>query len=216
LRRGTGKSRTDYLNTIKFPDEKTGFGPRVRSGDFAEILVTDFLEYVLKYEVLSRTTRYSNKFRNESTKGSDVIGFRFASKINPSPRDELAIFETKAKFTGSVKDAENRLQIAIQDSHKDESRIGESLNAIKQRFYENKMLNECLKVERFQNKADNPYKTTNGAVALVSNSNYSDLIATNANSSTHPQKRNLKLIIIKGNDMMKLVHELYRRAADEA
>jgi hypothetical protein len=210
-------SRKDFLNTIKFPDSKIKPGPSTRAGDFGEILVADFLEFIENYEVLSRVTRYSNKInRNSSPQGCDVIGFHFEKKGSQSPSDELAIYEAKAKFTGKVKDAENQLQKAIKDSGKDKLRIGESLSAMKQRFLENKMENEAEKVKRFQNEADNPYKTTNGAVALVCNSNYSDSIAIKANTNKHPRKNSLRLIIIKGKDMMALVHELYRRAADEA
>jgi len=217
LRSGTGYSRREYLDKIKFPDISQAPGPSTRAGDFGEILVTDFLEFIGDYEVLSRNTRYNYKTnRNESTKGSDVIGFHFINYPIDNPQDELAVFEAKAKFTGSTNDAEQRLQEAIKDSAKDRFRISESLNAMKQRFIERKMDNEKLKVERFQNEADHPYKTINGAVALVCNNNYSTAIATKASSNNHPNKVNLRLIIIKGNDMMNLVHELYRRAANEA
>jgi len=217
LRNGTGLSRKDFLNTKKFPDIAKGLGPMTRAGDFGEILVADFLEFIENYEVLSRITRYSNKInRNSSPQGCDVIGFHFEKKDSQSQSDELTIYEAKAKFTGKAKEAENKLQEAIKDSGKDKLRISESLSAMKQRFLENKMENEAEKVKRFQNEADNPYKTTNGAVALVCDNNYSNSIATNADTSKHPRKNNLRLIIIKGKDMMALVHELYRRAADEA
>jgi hypothetical protein len=35
-------------------------------------------------------------------------------------------------------------------------------------------------------------------------------------TSIHDNKDRLSLIVIKGENMMPLVHELYRRAADEA
>jgi hypothetical protein len=177
----------------------------------------DFLEFIDNYEILSRNTRYNNKTnRNESTKGSDIIGFRFVNNQNPNPQDELSIFEAKAKFTGNSNSAKGRLQDAINDSAKDKFRIAESLNAMKQRFIDKCMDNEKSKVERFQNEVDLPYKTINGAVALVCNNNYSSDIATTANSNNHPNHVNLRLIIIKGNAIMDLVHELYRRAAGEA
>jgi hypothetical protein len=219
LRNGTGLSRKEYLENIKFPDKNADPGPSVRAGDFGEILVADFLEFIEKYEVPSRRTRYSNKTnRNESTKGSDVIAFKFFNSLNPNPTDELAIFEAKAKFTGrsASQDTKKRLQDAINDSAKDRLRIAESLNAMKQRFLDKNNKANIEKIERFQNEADTPYKTINGSVALVCDSNYSTDIATTADASNHPNKLNLRLIIIKGADMMKLVHELYKRAADEA
>ncbi|MDX9784809.1 MAG: virulence associated protein, partial [Spirochaetia bacterium] len=35
-------------------------------------------------------------------------------------------------------------------------------------------------------------------------------------ASSHPHSGDLALVVIKGDQMMALVHELYRRAADEA
>jgi len=216
FRDGTGMSRRDFLNAIKFPS-KTSFGPAARSGDFAEILVADFLEFIGKYEMLCRYTRYDNKTNpNSSTQGSDVIGFRFVNKQKWTPKDELIVYEIKAKLTGSKKEAKSRLKDAIVDSEKDKYRIGTSLAAMKQRLFEKRMREEGLKVSRFQNEADNPYRTLNGAVVLVSNSNYSDSIATDANTSGHSLKNSLRLIIIMGENMMQLVHDLYERAANEA
>ena len=214
---GTGLSRREYLLQIKFPDEFGAPGPSTRAGDFGEILVADFLAFIDNYEIPSRKTRYCNKTnRNESTKGSDIIAFKFANSSNPTPQDELAVFEAKAKFSGNTNSAQKRLQDAIEDSAKDKLRIAESLNAMKQRFIDSGDIATEMKVKRFQSEADNPYKITNGAVALVCNSNYSSAIATDADARTHPNSGNLRLIVIKGADMMALVHALYRRAADEA
>jgi hypothetical protein len=76
LRAGTPLSRADYLVNLKFPDARKSPGPSIRSGDFAEILVADYVEYVLKFWV--PRCRYDRKtIRNESTKGSDIMGFKF-------------------------------------------------------------------------------------------------------------------------------------------
>jgi hypothetical protein len=48
LAEDTGKTKAEYLRDLKFPS-KTGFGPGTRSGDFAEILVADFIEYIEGY-----------------------------------------------------------------------------------------------------------------------------------------------------------------------
>lgn len=71
FRNGTPYDRTQYLQKLIFPDQSIAPGPSIRSGDFAEILILDFLEYVLGYLVIR--IRYSGKaVRNESTKGVDV------------------------------------------------------------------------------------------------------------------------------------------------
>lgn len=212
LRSGTGLSRTDYLNNLKFPDKSASPGPSIRAGDFAEILAADYLEYILKHWV--PRTRYSHKtIRNESEKGVDTIGFLFAEDDNFTPNDKLTIIESKAKYTGKH---ENKLQNAIDHSGKDVVRKGESLNAIKQKFIDKENWNSVNRVERFQDEVGNPYIQQFGAIAHLDTSNFLDDVVTNANASGHPHNSQLFLIVIKGNEMMALVHELYRRAADEA
>lgn len=94
-RRGYKCSREEYLNTIKFPDQKNAPGPSIRAGDFGEVLVADFLEYLLGYWV-PRTCYGDKTIRNESTKGSDIIGFHIVKDGKASSKDRLAIFEAKA------------------------------------------------------------------------------------------------------------------------
>lgn len=213
LRRGYNYSRAKYLNNIKFPDTKDAPGPSIRAGDFGEVLVADFLEYLLGYWV--PRTRYADKtIRNESAKGSDIIGFYIVNKEDASPNDILAIFEAKTQF--SVKTRKSRLQDAVDGSAKDIVRKAESLNAIKQRLYYHKELEDANKIERFQNKEDHQYQEVYGAVALFENSLFDSKQTSSTNSSAHPHSDSLTLVVIKGNQMMALVHELYRRAADEA
>lgn len=211
LRCGTGLSRAEYLNQRKFPDESASPGPSIRAGDFAEILAADYLEYVLKHWV--PRTRYSHKIvRNESMKGADTIGFLFSDDGDIS-KDTLTIIESKAKYTGNH---DNRLQTAIEHSGKDIIRKAETLNAIKQRFLDKDDIDNSNRIERFQNEADNPYIQKFGAIAHLDTNNFTDDVITASDSSNHPNSTQLFMIVIKGKDMMKLVHELYRRAADEA
>ncbi len=217
LRKGYNWSRKKYLNNIKFPDRKAAPGPSIRAGDFGEVLVADFLEYLQNYWV--PRTRYSNKTtRNESTKGSDIIGFHIFRDGEASSKDKLAIFEAKAQFSG--KKAKARLQDAVDGSGKDIARKAESLNAIKQQLRSRNELNDAEKIERFQNEVDNPYETVYGAVALFDNTPFNNGLnsglMSSTNSSSHPYSSDLVLIVIKGKQMMRLVHDLYKRAADEA
>ncbi|MBU1043882.1 MAG: DUF1837 domain-containing protein [Candidatus Omnitrophica bacterium] len=213
FRKGYGFTRSEYLNKIKFPDQSVAPGPSIRSGDFGEILMADYLEYSLNYWV--PRTRYGNKtIRNESTKGSDILGFKFVNVNNESSEDTLAIFESKSQFSGSPT---SRLQDAVNDSgSKDQLRKAESLNAIKQRLHDANLNQDAERIERFQNPIDNPYKEISGAVALFSTHLFDMNLTTNTVTNGHPNKNQLVLIVIKGNNMMDLVHDLYRRAANEA
>lgn len=212
LRRGTGYSRSEYLINVKFPDVSSAPGPSIRSGDFGEILVADYLEYVLNHWV--PRIRYCDKAsRNESTKGCDIIGFKIFNKKKITSRDLLTIYEAKAKFTGAPK---NRLQEAVDDSGKDPRRKAESLNFIKQKLNQKGQSEQASQVERFQNPEDNPYQENFGAVALFSTSCYDEKCLSKTNTKDHPNNGVLNLMVIHGKDMMPLVHKLYERAADEA
>jgi hypothetical protein len=212
LRDGTGLSRTEYLLSMKFPDQSADFGPATRAGDFGEILISDYLEYLLNYWV--PRTRYDRKnIRNESTKGSDVLAFKFVNE-NESVNDILAIFEVKTQLSKNTN--KNRLQDAINDSIKDNIRKAESLNAVKQRLIDIGNLEDAKKISRFQNPVDKPYKDISGAAVLFSNDVYVEDLIVSANAQIHPNKNNLSLVIIRGEDFMKLVHHLYLRAANEA
>ena len=160
-------------------------------------------------------TRYNDKtIRNESTKGCDIIGFKILKEGVFSNSDTLAIFEGKAQLTGDK--ADSRLQDAVQDSMKDITRKPESLNAIKQRYLDKKQNDFIWRVERFQNPEDRPYKELSGACCIPSSNCYNPELIAETDASSHPNKDNLFLMVIYGNDMMTLVHELYKRAADEA
>lgn len=210
---GTGLSNKDYLLTIKFPDSKAAPGPSIRAGDFAEILVADFVEYFLGYWC-PRELRYDQKFsRDESAKGCDVLGFKFESNKLGHPNDELFIFESKAAFSGKPR---NRLQDAVDDSIKDRFRESLSLNAIKQRFIERGDMPKATVIARFQNIVDRPFIRKNGAAAVVDVTTYDPILLGQTDINAHYNAAELHLLVIRGPDMMKLVHGLYERAANEA
>jgi len=212
LRKGYGLSRADYLTNIKFPDIKNAPGPSIRSGDFGEILVADYLEYSLNFWV--PRVRFCDKAsRNDSTKGCDIIGLKIFNKKKITSKDMLTIYEAKAKFTGSP---ENRLQEAVDDSCKDPRRKAESLNFIKQKLTQKGKTEQASQIERFQNPVDNPYEESFGAAALFSASCFDEKILSGTNTTGHPNGTRLNLIVIHGKDIMNLVHSLYKRAADEA
>jgi hypothetical protein len=211
LREGTGHSKKDYLNKLKFPTDD-GLGPSIRAGDFGEILVADYVEYVLNYWV--PRTRYGNKtIRNESSKGTDLIGFKVIDD-SESPNDILAMFEAKTQFSG--KKALDRLQNAVDGSAKDELRKAESLNAIKQRLFDRGKTKEAKTVARFQNPVDKPYKEQYAAAALFSSNVFDQTTIAKTITKKHPGQKDLILVVIHGDQFMTLVNNLYKRAADEA
>lgn len=151
-RNGTGKSRQEHLRDFVFPSDSEPPGPSTRVGDFCEILVADYIEFVCNCYV--PRIRYRNKFnRNMSPPGSDVLGFKMGKK--PSAKDEAIVFEVKGTSspTGGTK-GYKRLQDAIDDSSKDLLRYAESLNATKMRLHYIGRAEETKIIERFQNMTD--------------------------------------------------------------
>jgi len=211
---GTGLTNGEYLLQMKFPDASDAPGPSIRAGDFAEIIVADYIEYKLGYWC-PRQFRYDRKaVRNESTKGSDIIGFHFVQDDGIDPNDELFVLETKAAMSGNT--PTNRLQVAVDDSHKDALREATALNAIKQRFYDRGEPGPAKRVERFQNIADRPFIRKSGAAAVVNTALYDADILQQTATTSHFNAGNLKLMVIRGDTLMILVHALYERAANEA
>lgn len=206
------QSNAEFLLALKFPHQKKSPGPSIRAGDFAEILVADYLDFLRGYYV--PRTRYDRKIiGNESTKGSDVIGFK-QHRDEPCNDDELLIFEVKAKLSGKTK--RSVLQSAIDDSSKDQLRLAETLNGIKQRLLDRNDPNGMTIVDRFQRSIDMPYRCKFGASAMLSDASYDAEVLAESDSSDHVASDDLELLVIRGESLMTLVHALYERAADEA
>lgn len=73
-----------------------------------------------------------------------------------------------------------------------------------------------LVVQRFQNATDRPYRFLSGAAAILSDAAFDTEGIKTTSVAEHNNKGSLKLIAIKGKDLMTLAHALYQRAADEA
>ena len=204
-----GLSRSEYLKTIKFPNTQSNLGPSIIAGDFAEILVADYIEFILNY--LVPRTRYNNKInRDSSPQGVDVIGFKILGATQ-NPNDELMTAEVKASLSTHKSD---RFQKAIKDSKKDLTRKAEALNAMRQRLKEKNDLAKVEVVDRFQNKTDRPYTEISAAVLVCSNNCWLDEDITSA-VADHPNE-NLYLFTIKGEALMDLAYKLYQLAYDSA
>lgn len=213
LREGTGKSRSEYLLELVFPDKTAAPGPAIRAGDFAELLVSDYVEFVLGYWV--PRGKYAEKgSRDESVKGVDIVGFLCADPRQPKPTDEMLAFEAKAQLGGGK--YKDRLQVAVNDSGKDYLRAGETLAAMKRRMHIAGDHSSMLIVQRFQDAVDRPYRLLSGAAAILSDAAFDTDGIKGSTIAAHNNADNLKLITIKGKDLMTLAHALYQRAADEA
>lgn len=213
LRAGTGKSRAEYLLELVFPDKTAPPGPGVRSGDFAELLVSDYVEFTLHYWV-PRGKFAEKASRNESIKGVDIVGFKCPDAEQPKPTDEMLTFEAKAQLSGGKYNG--RLQDAVNDSAKDYLRAGETLAAMKRRLHIAGEHSSMLVIQRFQNAVDRPYRLVSGAAAILSDATFDTDGIKGTIITGHNNAGNLKLIVVNGEGLMTLANALYQRAADEA
>ena len=86
---GSGLTNEAYLLEHISLHGTSAPGPSVRSGDFAEILITDYLEFALGCWC-PREFRYSGGWNpNDSTKGCDVVGFKAVDFDEDSPNDSF-------------------------------------------------------------------------------------------------------------------------------
>jgi hypothetical protein len=91
-----------------------------------------------------------------------------------------------------------------------------TLNAMKRRMLTRGQQDQAHKVKRFQNESARPFRRINGAAAILDDEVFAATDLTTADASAHPNAGNLRFIVIRGPSLMKLVHALYERAADEA
>lgn len=208
LRGPTGLSRKEYLIKLKFPDRGS-----IQSGDFSEILIADYIQFCLNYIV--PRTRYDRKInKNTPSHGIDILAFRILNQEKDFTNDKLLTCEVKAALQKNNSDT---LIKAIDGSKNDLTiRKAESLNAMRQRLKDRNRQSEVENVDRFQNYADRPYRLISGAACVHSNHTWQDKVVTQTNAGGHPNQNNLFLMVIKGEQLMDLVHNLFRRAADEA
>ncbi len=207
---GTGKTVEQYLTEYVFPDKSTAPGPSIRSGDFAEFLVSDYLEFLRGFWV--PRGKYADKAsRDESVKGVDILAFQQLNLDEPHADDTLLAFEVKALASGAK--YTKQLQKAVDDSAKDFFlRQGETLNATKRRLHRAGMAAEVKRIARFQNLTDNPYRYLSGAAAVLAKEAYDITELAETSIAMHQNSSNLELLIVRGSSLMSLAHALYARA----
>lgn len=210
-----GLSKREYLLSHVFPSSRSKLGPSVRAGDFAELLVSDFLQYQHKFYV--PRLKYASKANpDESVKGVDVLGLLAPDPSEPNPHDQLVMFEVKAKLSNTPEPKAGALQKAIDDSSQDFLRLAYTLNGTKQKYRQKGEEKIARIVARFQNVADRPYELWFGAAAVYTNEVIDYGAIGESSTTAHRHRDALKLLVIRGDDLMNFVHGLYQRAADEA
>lgn len=202
-----------YLQTFCIPTRygSDRLGPITRSGDFAEIIISDMLQFIEGF-IVPRYKQIGRTNPNISDSGSDVIGYKVADPSLPRFDDRLVVVEVKSKLTRPV-DLADTIKKAAKDSKKDgvddRFRVGLSLRAIakKSRDVEDRITEaEC---RRFLRRAECPYILQRGSAAVVSLDELGDLSELPIDSLGLSE--NERLIIVHGSKLMDLVHSIFDR-----
>lgn len=212
LMNGTGLSKEEYLKKMVFPDSSVRQGAATMSGEFGEILILDYINFVLNYYVTR--TRYLDKINpNMPVPGSDVMGYKMQDISKPSKSDQLIVAEVKTHSSVNGKNlCEETVSNAIYDSVKDRIRMGESLNAEKRRLINRSKFIEAKVVERFQNKTDNPFIVNFFAVAVLDSNLYSDKEILAAIDNCREIINSTNILVIHSKELKDFLRDLYRRA----
>ena len=211
---GTGLTKKEYLEKMIFPNPEVSQGAATMSGEFGELLVYDYINYVLEYYV--PRVRYFNKVNPDMpVPGSDVIGYKMENYNKGSKNDKLLVAEVKTRSTISGNKTTaitETITKAIQGASKDRVRVGESLNAEKSKLLTRGRFRESKIVERFQNKTDNPYNLDFFAVAVMDNELYSEQLILDVINNQNENIKFTNILIIHSKELKSFVRDLYKRA----
>ena len=181
------------------------------SGDFGEILVSDYLQYIEGY-VVPRTRYNSKANKNTSTQGSDVLGYKKDS-LN-TVNDEVVVIEVKSTASNSENFKEkNKLQEAINHSDKDFERFSTSIVASYLKLKNSNNDEQANVVKRFLNITDDPFNVIYGAVAVHSNQSFDINVLKEVVSKNHRDYQKLRLLVIHSDDLMNFIKSLYLKAS---
>lgn len=208
-----GEPIGEYLQTSCIPT-RSGFdrlGPSTRSGDFAEIIISDMLQFiegltVPRYKQIDRTNP------NSSDQGSDVIGYKVTNPSLPRSDDTLLAVEVKAKLTDPI-DLAGTIAKAAKDSKKDDPknrfRTGLSLRMLEKRSRAAGDRVTAAECRRFMRLAEQPFVFKRGSAVVVSLNEVGNLAYLSCDELG--LSKDDRLIIVHGRKLMDLVHRIYDR-----
>ena len=199
-------TKQEYLSSYCIPQKIHTKGSSTIAAEWAEILVYDLAEYVLNY--ISLRGRHWNKPTPTSPiQGSDILAAKMFKETS-SPDDELFVIEVKASLS---KCDYNTLVRGKNDSDADTFRHSLSLNFMRIKYME---ANEDILMhiaERFQQKANSPYKIRYGSAGIVTQKDIKDNTIKDINGADLNIRVDNQIFLIHGERLMDLAYNLYER-----
>lgn len=197
-----GINRKEFLsNRIPVVTDKKG--PATISGEFAEIFVSDFREFI-QNEAVFRGRWTTKATPTSPIQGCDVLSFVISDK-----GDQLIITESKSQLSSTNYGV---LLNAVEDSDKDSTRIAKTLAFLAQQYAEKNEVDRLEKVQRFIKKAENPYIERFEGSGMTTGTSLSE-IDLKAGLAAY-KGTNKNIYFIYGTGLKELAFDLYKRALE--
>lgn len=199
-------TKKEYLSSYDIPQKCHAKGPSTISAEWAEILVYDLIEYALDYVAL-RGRHWNKPTPTAPVQGSDILGAKMKKETSSSD-DELFIVEVKASLS---KCDYNKLVEAKHDSEDDTFRHSISLNFMRRKYLEAHEDFLMRIAERFQQKANMPYRIRYGAAAVVTQKEIENDTIAGINGGDLNIRVDDQIFLVHGDKLMDLAYNLYAR-----
>lgn len=184
--------------------------PSIRSGDFAEILISDVLQYLYGLAV-PRYKQCNRKDKNASEHGSDVIAYQLKNVNSTSTSDKLFVFEVKSNAS-KTGDAEfiKTVKKATKDSKKDPNRVPMTLQYMIDEATDVNDQATQKNLQRFTDMGGSPYQKIFGSAVATSHVKPIDALSCKAPNDVGLSAFS-PLIVVHASRLMDLVNSLYGR-----
>ena len=196
----------DFLNN-RIPKSDNNRGCVIISGDFSELLMTDFREFILK-ESAFRGKLQSKPTPNSPIQGCDILTYRIDG--TDASKDQLIITEAKSLISSTNYEV---ILKAASDSEKDSTRIGETLAFLLDFFSNRGNEDDYKKILRFTKKGESTFVEEFEASGLTVCCCLEESNITNVLKQIKTTQKNIYFVY--GKDLKNLAYDLYRRALND-
>mgnify|MGYP000941822590 CR=1 FL=1 len=181
--------------------------PQIRAGDFAEIVISDLVQFVVGYEV-PRYKQHGRSDKNSSEHGTDIVAFKMKNPPSPSKYDELLAIEVKSRSSST--DLKGAISDAAKDSPKDRSRIAMTLSYYSKRSLDAGDVLTSSELKRFMNASEHPFKEA-FAIAAIAGIGDAERHLEGLSASDLCVTKGETVFVIHKSHLMDLIHEIYDR-----
>lgn len=194
------KQMGGFAKAAKVVQNALPMGKITRSGDFGEVLATEYVEQCTSFSVPIRRLRYKDD-RSVAMRGDDVLGFDFSTT-------PIGVLKTESKSRVSL--TSQVIEQAAEGLQRHRGRPNPStLSFISRRLRESNS-NKCAKAIEQLQESDIPLDSVEHLIFTLSANDPTALLAGHADSPIKKIRRRLAACIIK--DHAKLIASVFESA----